>query len=193
MNLSIVQIIYLSIMGFMLSGVAFAHGGSHDSQENSCLLTIGDVHVRFNGYQIKSKIPDRRYCHFFPEKGSVTIKLELLDTGYDIQNISLKMLSISSFINAVLNPLNPFDVVLKHNSFRDFKSEAVSTQRKFINRGIYALDIILLDSKGDKYQQRFLFLVGFPIVKMLIGVSLLLLLVLCISAFRQSRRVKDNR
>ena len=157
----------------------FAHAGV-DHGDN-CFVAIGGYQLRLGGFQSEEKIGGgKHYCHLFPTTGTVifTFEQDIIDQLHTQMN--LKFLAAESYWDVIFDNDNAFNQLLSQTS------DTASIQYNFPTIGLYALEIKLqagrtqMDSlePSKNNTQRFLFLVGLPIIKILIFVALGFLLLL---------------
>ncbi len=149
---------------------AFAHAGV--DHNNSCFLTVGDTRLRLSGYQFQPELEGKHFCHFFPELGQIVWAVEPLAEGQEKTLVTLELAELTSWLNAT----GAFTVIKQQPAqSMDGLPPISQTIRQ---RGIYRLNITLQDASGNQQQQRFLFLVGFPVTKIMVMIGGLLVLVI---------------
>ncbi|WP_305908543.1 hypothetical protein Q9L42_010195 [Methylomarinum sp. Ch1-1] len=162
---------------------ARAHLGPHESSD--CFINIETTQLRFNGYQFHGQHPEKHYCRYFPQLGDVIIQIDSLqDLGP--QQISLQWLELAS-----LPQLFSEDKALVESQPSPWKpfADGINSLRKNVQQlGLYGIKIRLKAPNGVVRQQHFYFLVGFPVMPILLGVALLLLLLIGLIFLRQSKR-----
>ena len=156
-----------------------AHAGV-DHGDN-CFVHIGGVKLRLGGFQSEEKIGGgKHYCHLFPATGEVIFTFEQDIIKQLNKQMNLKFLAAESYWDVIFDYDNAFNQVLKQTS------NSATIQHTIPKMGLYALEIELqtYDSQAGSLEpsqnntQHFLFLVGFPIIKILVFIafgSLLLL------------------
>ncbi|TAN68256.1 MAG: hypothetical protein EPN17_09480 [Methylobacter sp.] len=155
----------------MLDQSVFAHAGVDHS--NSCFLTVGDTRLRISGYQFQPELEGKHFCHFFPELGQIVLAVEPMTEGQEKTLVTLELAELTS----LLNPAQAFTVI-KQQPEQLIDTGLASISQTIPQRGIYRLNIILQNSSGNRQQQRFMFLVGVPVTKILVIIAGLLLLVI---------------
>ena len=171
-----------TILSLLCLQTVQAHLGPHERSD--CYVNIETTQLRFNGYQFQSKHPEKHYCRYFPELGDVIIQIDSLQ-DISPQQISLQWLELAS-----LPQLLGKDAFLeaKPSDWKPF-SEGINSLRKNIeHRGLYGIKIRLREPNGVIRQQHFYFLVGFPVMRILMGISLLLLLLIGFIFVRQLKQ-----
>jgi len=159
------------------SGVVFSHQGSHGNDE--CLVSVGDVELRLNGYQFKGRNPDKHYCRHYPHLGQTIIKIDSATTDLTGMGVELQLLKRSSWLELVLNSENAFSVV-KELPIQFFSKQVVSIDSDIQARDIYAIKLRLHAVDGTITEQQFSFFVGVPFAQVLVGISVLLLILISI-------------
>lgn len=164
----------------------FAHAGV-DHGDN-CFVSIGGVKLRLGGFQSEEKIGGgKHFCHIFPDTGKVIFTFEEDVIEQLEKNMNLKFLAAESYWNVIFDYENAFNQALNQ------VSNNASIQYNFPSAGLYAMEIILqtdnsqsdlLESSQNNTQQ-FLFLVGFPIIKILVLVAFGFLLLLVFVLLKQ--------
>ncbi|MFI3155478.1 MAG: hypothetical protein QX199_04920 [Methylococcaceae bacterium] len=165
------QLLIAALFSLIMSQPAFAHAGADHS--NSCFLTVGDTRLRINGYQFQPELEGKHFCHFFPELGQIVQAVEPLAEGQEKVLITLELAELTSW----LNPEQAFTVI-KQQPAQLMGTGLVSISQTIRQRGIYRLNITLQDDSGKPRQQRFVFLVGIPVTKILVMIAGLLVLVI---------------
>ena len=150
---------------------AFAHAGV--DHNNSCFLTVGDTRLRISGYQFQPELEGKHFCHFFPELGQIVLAVEPMTKGQEKTLITLELAALTTW----LNPTQAFTVI-KQQPEQVMETGLASISQTIRQRGIYRLNITLQDASGNRQQQRFVFLVGFPVTKILVMFAGLLLLLI---------------
>jgi hypothetical protein len=154
---------------------AFAHAGVDHSK--NCFLKMGDTRLLLSGYQFQRELEGKHFCHFFPALGQIVLAVEPVKEGLESSQITLELSALTSWISWALNPTQAFTVI-KQQPTQRIGAGPISISQTIRQRGIYRLNVTLQDSLGNQQQQRFVFLVGFPVTKMLVMVALVLLLVI---------------
>jgi hypothetical protein len=157
----------------VLSGQAVAHVGEHHSQ--NCFAEVGGIKLRLSGYQFQPGLENEHFCRIFPELGQIIIALEPLEEGQEDKLIALELLELSSWTDGLLNNGTAFTVI-KQQPAKPFGDGLISIQQTIRQRGIYGLDMTIQDETGQLQHQRFLFLVGIPVKKILAALAGLVLL-----------------
>ncbi len=150
----------------------FAHAGV-DHGDN-CFVAIGGYQLRLGGFQSEDKMGGgKHYCHLFPATGTVifTFEQDIIDQLY--KHMNLKFLATETYWDVIFDNDNAFNQLLSQTS------DSASIQYNFPKIGLYALEIKLQASRtqidslesSQNNTQRFLFLVGIPIIKILIFVA----------------------
>ncbi|MGR9072467.1 MAG: hypothetical protein ACU833_05310 [Gammaproteobacteria bacterium] len=178
-------------LGIFNSPPASAHGGTHETQESVCLLEIGDYHYRLSGFLPDSAKPKRRYCRMLPQTGRLTLVLEPLDRNGEHGGISLTLRGISSWNRLLRNPAGAFDRSLAEVALPEILDGNATLERELLQKGVYALDIDVKNGSGEGGRYRFYFLFGFPVVKTLVALSVLLFGLLCLIVIRKKIRERD--
>lgn len=156
-----------------MSGPVFAHVGEHHSQD--CFADVGDIRLRLSGYQFQPGLENEHFCRVFPELGQVVIAVDSLEEGLENKQIALELLKLSSWKDWLLNAGTAFTVIKKQPA-RPFSAGVIAIQQTIRQRGVHALDMTLQDDSGQLRHQRFLFLVGIPVKKILAALAGLVLL-----------------
>lgn len=145
---------------------AYAHNGV--DHNNSCFLSIGDTRLRINGYQFQPELEGKHFCHFFPELGQIVQAVEPMTASREKTWITLELAALST----------PFTfTVLKQQPPQLLEGGLASISETIERRSIYRLTMTLQDASGHRQQQRFVFLVGFPVTKIMVMLAGLLVLV----------------
>lgn len=160
-----------------------AHAGV-DHGDN-CFIHIAGEKLRLGGFQSKEKIGGgKHFCHLFPDTGKV---IYTFDQKHKNQQLSLKFLAPESYWDIVFDYDQAFPLLLTQSI------DTPSIQHVFPNMGIYALEVSLQSKQAPANQllpsqnntQRFLFVVGFPIIKILVFIAFGFLLLLCYVLLKQ--------
>jgi len=157
----------------------FAHAGV-DHGDN-CFVHIGGAKLRLGGFQSEEKMSGgKHYCHLFPATGDVIFTFEQEAIKQLHKQMNLKFLAAKSYWDVIFDYDNAFSQTLSQTS------DSAMIQYNFPTMGLYAMEIKLTadGSQADTLApsqnntQRFLFLVGFPIIKILVFVAFGFLLLL---------------
>ncbi|MCK5666560.1 MAG: hypothetical protein KAI17_23880 [Thiotrichaceae bacterium] len=157
----------------------FAHAGV-DHGDN-CFVHIGGAKLRLGGFQSEEKMGGgKHYCHLFPATGEVIFTFEQEVIKQLNKKMNLKFLAAASYWDVIFDYDNAFSQTLSQTS------DSAMIQYNFPSMGLYAMEIELTadDSQADTLEpsqnntQQFLFLVGFPIIKILVLVAFGFLLLL---------------
>ncbi len=151
---------------------AFAHAGVDHSK--NCFLKMGDTRLLLSGYQFQRELEGKHFCHFFPALGQIVLAVEPVKEGLENKQITLELSALTSWMDWPLNPAQAFTVI-KQQPAQRIGAGLVSISQTIRQRGIYRLNVTLQDSLGNQQQQRFMFLVGFPVTKILVMVALVLI------------------
>jgi hypothetical protein len=165
------QVLSGALCSLMLHQPAFAHNGV--DHNNSCFLTVGETRLRLSGYQFQPELEGKHFCHFFPELGQIVVAVEPLAEDRKNTQVTLELAQLTAW----LHPEQAFTVI-KRQPAQLIGSGLVSISQTIRQRGIYRLTLTLQDSSGDLQQQRFMFLVGIPMTKILVMIAGLLVLVI---------------
>ncbi len=161
-------------LNLAVSPTLYAHAGV-DHGDN-CFVDIGGARLRLGGFQAKDKIGGgKHFCHIFPATGTVIITFEADVVGQLNKKMNLKFLAADSYADLIFNNANAFKQPLAQ------VTDATSIQYNFPKAGLYALEVSLHSDElepSTNNTQRFLFLVGFPIIEMLVLTALGLLFML---------------
>ncbi len=167
----------------MFSNNVYAHTGSH---EGDCEIVVGQEKLRLSGYQLNSKLPARHYCRIYPQLGELNFQIEFVNPDSKYAKIELKLLSISLGDEFIANPLNIFNQVIKKYLVQVNNDGKILFEAEILEVALYSLEIILTQADGSHHRNRFIFLVGVPVAKIMIGFSVLLLLSLLVTSIKQS-------
>lgn len=152
----------------------FAHAGV-DHGDN-CFVDIGGFTLRLGGFQAEDKIGGgKHFCHIFPATGTVIFTFEEDVVAQLNKKMNLKFLAADSYADLIFNNSMAFNQTLVQ------VSDAAAIQYDFPEAGLYALEVSLESDElepSTNNTQRFLFLVGFPIIKILVFTALSFLLML---------------
>jgi len=180
----------LIAFNFSFNSLAHAHAGV-DHGDN-CFLDIGGMQLRLGGFQAVDKIGGgKHFCHIFPATGTVIFTFDTLQDEYlDNKKLNLRLLATNSYSDILFNSDKAFQKVLAHTK------DSLSIQYIFPHAGLYALDVELQTNELEpsaNNKQRFLFLVGFPIIKSLVFIALGFLLILITTLIRQSLSARSEK
>ncbi|MGZ4970093.1 MAG: hypothetical protein ACXV7H_11280 [Methylobacter sp.] len=172
MKYSIIKLMIGTLFSLMVYQPAFAHNGV--DHNNSCFLTVGDTRLRISGYQFQPELEGKHFCHFFPELGQIVLAVEPLEEKPGKILVTLELAALTSW----LNPSEAFTVI-KQQPEQPIDTGLASISQTIGQRGIYRLNVMLQDDSGHRQQQRFIFLAGIPVTKILVLISggLLLLVI----------------
>ncbi|MGZ5070555.1 MAG: hypothetical protein ACXWF8_13775 [Methylobacter sp.] len=148
----------------MIDQPALAHNGV--DHNNSCFLTVGDTRLRLSGYQFQPELEGKHFCHFFPELGQIVVAVEALEEKQTKTLVTLELAALSSWLNS-----EEAFTVIKRQPEQALDTGLASISQTITQRGIYRLNIVLNDEFGHPRQQRFLFLVGIPVTKILVIIA----------------------
>lgn len=171
----IIRLLISALFSLMSYQSAFAHAGEDHSK--NCFLNMGDTKFLLSGYQFQAELVGKHFCHFFPALGQIVLAIEPIEEGQENKQITLELSVLSSWMDWPLNPAQAFTVIKQQPAER-IGAGLVSIQQTIQHRGIYSLNVTLQDDSGDRQQQRFVFLVGIPVTKILVIVALVLVLVI---------------
>lgn len=175
-----------AVFSLIMYQPAFAHAGV--DHNNSCFLSVGDTRLRISGYPFQPELEGKasapahapylrpvgkHFCHFFPELGQIVVAVEPLAEDRKHTQVTLELAQLTSW----LNPGQAFTVI-KQQPAQLMGAGLVSISQVIRQRGVYRLNITLQDSSGELQQQRFVFLVGIPVTKILVMIAGLLILVI---------------
>lgn len=167
----ITQSLIGALFSMMLYQPAFSHAGVDHNK--SCFLTVGDIRLRISGYQFQPELEGKHFCHFFPELGQIVLAVEPMAASQEKTLVTLELAALTSWPN----PANAFTVI-KQQPEQLLEAGLASISQTIGQRGIYRLIVTLQDTSGNLQQQRFLFMVGFPVTKILVMIAGLLVLVI---------------
>ncbi len=174
-------LIILYSLSLTYSGSLFAHAGV-DHGDN-CFISIAGVKLRLGGFQAAEKIGGgKHYCHLFPETGTVIFTFEDDVIQHLQKTMHLKFLAAESYGELIFNFDHAFGKILSQ------ASDNTQIEYNFTERGLYLLEISLQSDELEPSKnntQTFLFLVGFPVIKMLIFIALGFLLLLGFTLLKQ--------
>lgn len=164
------RLLFIALFSVMMHQPVFAHAGDHN---NSCFLSVGDTRLRISGYQFQPELEGKHFCHFFPELGQIVLAVEPLAAGQEKTLVTLELAALTAW----LNPDQAFTVI-KQQPEQLLGTGLASISQSIGQRGVYRLNVTLHDGSGNTQQQRFLFLVGFPVTKIMVMIAGLLVLVI---------------
>jgi hypothetical protein len=167
------------------SGSSIAHEGSHGNDE--CLVTVGDMELRINGYQFKGRTPDKHYCRHYPYLGQTIIKIDSATTDLTGMGVELILLKRTSWKGLLLNSDDAFSVV-KQLPIQYFSKQVVSIDSDIQDRDIYAIKLRIHTVDGKITEQQFNFFVGVPFAQVLVGIAVLLLIIISTIFLLQLRK-----
>jgi hypothetical protein len=173
------QLLVGALFSLMTYQPAFAHAGV--DHNNSCFLTVGDTRLRISGYQFQPELEGKHFCHFFPVLGQTVLAVEPLAEGQGKTLVTLEMAALTG-----LNPAQAFTVIKQQPE--QVMGAGPSISQAIHERGVYRLNITLQDASGNRQQQRFVFLVGFPVTKIMVMIAGLLVLVIGFVAVRDFKK-----
>jgi len=181
----------LSVITFFaalnFSAPLFAHAGV-DHGDN-CKVNISGFELSLGGFQSADKIGGgKHYCHIFPATGTVIFTFdEAAESHLKKQKLDLQFSAASSYWDLLFDNDNAFNLPITNaeNSLR--------IEHQFAQAGLYALDITLPTNALEpsiNNHQRVLFLVGYPIIKLLIFTALGFLAMLIIILLQKLKEGK---
>ncbi|MCK9395671.1 MAG: hypothetical protein M0Q44_08775 [Methylobacter sp.] len=170
-----------ALFSLMIYQPAFGHAGV--DHNNSCFLTVGDARLRISGYQFQPELEGKHFCHFFPELGQVVLAVEPLAAGQEKALVTLELAALTEW----LNPGQAFTVI-KQQPAQPIGTGLASISQTIRQRGIYRLNVTLQEGAGNPQQQRFLFLVGFPVTKIMVMIAGVLVLVIGVAGVREFKK-----
>lgn len=153
-----------ALFSLMLYQPVFAHAGV--DHNNSCFLTVGDTRLRISGYQFQPELEGKHFCHFFPELGQIVLAVEPLEEGRNKTLVTLELAALTSWFN----PAEAFTVI-KQQAEQPIDTGLASISQTIRQRGIYRLNVMLKEGSGNSQEQRFVFLVGIPVTKILVMIA----------------------
>lgn len=175
-----VRLLFIALFSVMMHQPVFAHAGDHN---NSCFLSVGDTRLRISGYQFQRELEGKHFCHFFPELGQIVLAVEPLAAGEEKTLVTLELAALTSWFN----PGQAFTVI-KQQPEQLLGTGLASISQSIGQRGVYRLNVTLHDGAGDIQQQRFLFLVGFPVTKIMVMIAGLLVLVIGFAGLKEFKK-----
>ena len=171
----------LFTLNLAFSSQLFAHAGV-DHGDN-CFISIGGANLRLGGFQSEEKIGGgKHYCHLFPETGTVIFTFEQDIVAALQKKMHLKLFAADSYTDILFEYDQAFQQPLAE------AVDATTIQYDFPKAGLYALEVSLHSDElepSTNNTQRFLFLVGFPIIKMLVMTAFGFLLMLGVVILKQ--------
>ncbi len=184
----LIRLLFLSFLfNISFSSHLFAHAGV-DHGDN-CTINLSGFELSLGGFQAEEKIGGgKHYCHIFPAIGTVIFTFDdIAKNQLQSKKLDLQFSAADSY----------WDILFDYdNAFKNHLVEAkdsLTIRHQFSKAGLYALDITLatneLESSINNHH-RLLFLVGFPIIKLLIFTALGFLVMLIIIVFKQERAKK---
>lgn len=165
-----------------------AHAGIDHGKQ--CFISVGDIKLRLGGVQAKKNMSgNKHYCHLFPEIGDVIFTFEKQVIQSRDSAFHLKLLATRSY----------WDILTKGTSaFNQTLTEAVNDtiiHYHFKKKGLYVLEVNLQSSSlkfHNNKTQTFLFLVGFPLIKILVIIAFGFLILLGIILLKQLQAGAKN-
>lgn len=167
---------FFFLLTFICSGLAstpaFSHAGINHG--DNCLIKISGEKLRLGGFQSAEKIGGtKHYCHLFPATGPVIFTFEPDAIHYLDKQLDLKLLAANSYWDILFNYEHSFRKVLLQ------LTDKTTIEYNFSRPGIYALEVTLRKKNqlpdqlepSQNNTQKFLFLVGFPIIKILVFIA----------------------
>ncbi len=176
------KLIIITCLSLVLPELVFAHTGKHGNDE--CMVLIGDVELRLNGYQFQGRNPDKHYCRHFPRLGETIIKIDSITSDLTGKGIEIQLLKRNSWLELVFNSDNAYTVI-KQQPIQYFSKQVVSIDADIQERDVYAIKLRLHAANGKVTEQQFTFLVGAPIAQVMVAISVVLLIVIVIIFLRQ--------
>jgi len=181
---------FIFSLNLSTSSTLYAHAGV-DHGDN-CFVDIGGVSLRLGGFQSEEKIGGgKHYCHLFPATGTVIYTFEQDVVAQLNKKMNLKFVGIKSYSDLILNYDQAFTQALAQ------VDDGSTIEHKFPETGLYALEVSLQSNElepSSNNTQRFLFLVGFPVIKMLVYTALgflLMLVFILLSKLKSGVRPRD--
>ncbi len=184
-KISVLKVIVIGCLMMFVSTVTFAHDGAHGNEE--CLIAVGDVELRLNGYQFKGKNPDKHYCRHFPHLGQTILKLDSSSTDLTDMGLEITLLKRNSWMGLLTNSDDAYSVV-KQLPIQYFSKQVVSIEDDIQARDIYAIKLRLHAADGKITEQQFSFFVGVPFALVLVIISVFLLLFISFIFLKQLRK-----
>ncbi len=165
--IKITQLFFAVILYFMVQLTVFAHAGVDHNK--SCFLKLDNSQWRISGYQFQPEVEGKHFCHFFPELGLTVLALEPMNQDQAKASMTLELAKLT---------IDRRFTVIKQQSAQPVNGRIASIAAMLQQRGIYRLNVLLQDDSGTKIQQHFMFLVGFPVTKLMVLMATILLLIL---------------
>ena len=178
----LLKIVFIMTAALFFSELSHAHAGPHGNDE--CIVTVGNVELRLNGYQFKGSNPDRHYCRHFPHLGQTIIKIDSVSTDLSEFAIELQLLKRNSWLGLVLNADDAFSVI-KQQPLQYFSRQVVSIDSDIQSIDVYMINLRLHAPDGTITEQQFMFVVGFPFAQIMVGIAVILLLLIGFVSLRQ--------
>jgi len=150
----------------------FAHAGVNHG--DNCFMHIGGVELRLGGFQDEEKTGgSKHFCHLFPATGKVIFTFEQDAIQQLNKQLNLKLLAAESYWDVIFDNDTAFQQLLSQTA------DQARIEYNFPDIGLYALEVSLQSKTLQAEQlepsqnntQRFIFLVGLPIIKMLVFVA----------------------
>ncbi|HIG64190.1 MAG TPA: hypothetical protein EYQ43_01085 [Methyloprofundus sp.] len=177
-------VISIFSLTFTYTPKLMAHAGV-DHGDN-CFVHLAGLELRLGGFQAESKIGSgKHFCHLFPATGDVIFTFDPhSDMLLNNKKLNLKLLSAESYWDVLFDFDNAFKQTISQ------ADNAFTISHTFPTPGLYAMQISLQSDELEpsiNNSQRFLFIVGFPIIKILVLVGFGFLLVIAFVLFKQLR------
>ncbi len=184
-TIRLLQVILL--IGFMLifPVLSKAHEGPHGNDE--CLVSVGEVELRVNGYQFKGSNPDKHYCRHYPHLGRTIIKVDSTTTDLTGMAVEMELLKRNSWAGMLFNKEDAYTLV-KQIPKQYFSEKVVSLDADIQDRDIYALKLRLYDVNGKLTEEQFRFFIGVPFAQVLVGIAVCLLIFITIIFLMQLKK-----
>lgn len=179
------KVLWISCLMVFFPSVSLAHDGAHGNDE--CLIKVGKVELRLNGYQFKGRNPDKHYCRHYPHLGQTIIKIDSTSTDLTGMGVELILLKRKTWKGLVLDTDDAFSVI-KQLPIQYFSKQVVSIESDIQSPDIYAIKLRLHAVDGTITEQQLSFFVGVPFAQVLVGIAVLLLIVISIIFLRQLRK-----
>ncbi|WP_428353455.1 hypothetical protein [Methyloprofundus sp.] len=177
---SLLYIITLLSLNFIFVPKLFAHAGV-DHGDN-CSVHVAGFKLRLGGFQSASKVGGgKHYCQLFPATGEVIFTFDP-DLQLNNRKLNLKLLSADSYWDVLFDYDNAFKQIVSQ------ANNALTIAHHFPRAGLYALQVSLPSDELEpsmNNSQRLVFLVGLPVIKILVLVGFGFLLILAFVLFRQ--------
>jgi len=180
--IGVLKIVFIMTAVLLFSEVSRAHAGPHGNDE--CIVSVGNMELRLNGYQFKGSNPDRHYCRHFPHLGQTIIKIDSVSTDLSGYAIELQLLKRNSWLGLILNTDDAFSVI-KQQPLQHFSRQVVSIDNDIQSIDVYMIKLRLHASDGMSTEQQFIFVVGFPFAQIMVGIAVILLLLIGLVSLRQ--------